>query len=127
MSKKQFYGIKYPFTNNDESNYFVDINHNEKDKLKSLLLHVLFTPKGQRIRNPNFGTNLIKYIFEPSDKQNWDNIIEEISNSINKYITNITINNISILNQTNNDIYVRVDYSVDNKYEVIEDNLIVKL
>lgn len=128
MNKKQFYGIKYPFTNNDVSNYYLDINQNYNDKIRSNLMHVIFTPKGQRLRQPDFGTNLIKYIFEPSDDKEWGNIISEISNSVNKYISNIKINDISVLDDDDKkDIYVKISYSVENNFDNYEDNLIVKL
>ena len=64
MKKTQFYGIKYPFTNQDAENYYVDLNSSVKDKVKSTLMHIIFTPKGQRYRKPDFGTNVIQYLFE---------------------------------------------------------------
>jgi phage baseplate assembly protein W len=63
MARQQLFGIKYPFTHDDYQNFFVDANINEKDKVRSQIMHVIFTPKGQRIRMPEFGTDLIKYIF----------------------------------------------------------------
>ena len=39
MSK--FYGIKYPFTSKDEENFYLDINKDLKDKVRSLLMHVV--------------------------------------------------------------------------------------
>ena len=61
MAKRQFFNMKYPFTTNDYQNFFVDVNMTEKDKIRSQIMHVVFTPKGQRLRNPEFGTDLIKY------------------------------------------------------------------
>ena len=59
---KQFYGIKYPFSEESDRLTFFDLNENKNESVRSMLLHILFTPKGQRLRQPNFGTNLIKYI-----------------------------------------------------------------
>ena len=78
MAKKQFFGIKYPFQNETEGECFMDLNASFKEKVKSEILHVIFTPKGQRYRNPDFGTDLIKYLFEPNDEEVWSKIKSEI-------------------------------------------------
>ena len=67
MAKQQFYGVKYPFVAEDVENYFIDVNKTLKDKVRSILMHIIFTPKGQKLRAPEFGTDLIRYIFEPND------------------------------------------------------------
>ena len=64
MAKKQFFGVKYPFLNDNERHFYVAANESVADKVRSQLMHIVFTPKGQRIRNPEFGTDLIKYIFD---------------------------------------------------------------
>ena len=55
MAKKQFLNIKYPFRNDGIQHFFLDANEEPKDKVRSDLLHVVFTPKGQRLRMPEFG------------------------------------------------------------------------
>lgn len=130
MAKKQFYGIKYPFTDNGMENYFLDVNYDTKDKVKSLLMHVVFTPKGQKIRDPEFGTNLIKYIFEPNDSVTWEGIKSEISEVVKRYIKGVTINNISLLERDesgDHEIYVRLDYSVVNGFKIVNDSLVTKI
>ena len=64
MALTQKFGIKYPFTLENDDELYMDLNMTREESLKSRLLHVIFTPKGQRLRNPDFGTDLIKYIFE---------------------------------------------------------------
>jgi phage baseplate assembly protein W len=78
MAKQQLFGIKYTFTQDDYQNFFVDANTTEKDKVRSQIMHVIFTPKGQRIRMPEFGTDLIKYIFSPSDSESWESVKNKI-------------------------------------------------
>lgn len=129
MAQKQFYGIKYPFTNECVENYFSDLNTDTKSKVRSLLMHVIFTPKGQKLRDPEFGTNLIKYIFEPSDGISWDGVKNEVSEAVKKYVKGVTINNISILEHDDDrhQIYVRLDYSVVNGFKVENDSLVTKI
>lgn len=129
MANVQYYGIKYPFTVTNDENYFTDVNYTLKDKVKSLLMHVIFTPKGQKIRDPEFGTNLIKFIFEPNDNESWESVKNEIMDVVKKYINGVTVNDISML-ETNDDshqLYVRVDYTVSNGIKTITDSLITKV
>ena len=58
MSKIQKYGIKYPFTSDNDEGYLLDLNETLADGVKSQVLHVIFTPKGQKLRDPDFGTDL---------------------------------------------------------------------
>lgn len=129
MANVQYYGIKYPFTVTNDENYFTDVNYTLKDKVKSLLMHVIFTPKGQKIRDPEFGTDLIKFIFEPNDNESWESVKNEIMEVVKKYINGVTVNDISML-ETNDDshqLYVRVDYTVSNGIKIITDSLITKV
>ena len=129
MEKVQYYGIKYPFVAQDTENYFVDVNKSKKDKVRSLLMHIIFTPKGQKLRDPEFGTDLIKYIFEPNDNISWDGIKHEVSEAVRKYVNGITINNISVLQieEEMAEIYVRLDYSVSNGIDIVNDSIVTKI
>ena len=61
---KQFYGIKYPFSEESNSLTFILILMKEiMKRCKKYVITYIFTPKGQRIRQPEFGTNLIKFYF----------------------------------------------------------------
>ena len=129
MAKRQFFGIKYPFTKDSDDNYFVDVNKDMKGRVRSQLMHVLFTPKGQYVRNPEFGTDLIKYIFEPNDSTTWDNVKQEVRDSVQRWLSNITINNISVIKNQNDEseIYVRIDYTVQEGNISTTDSIATKI
>lgn len=129
MAKKQFYGIKYPFISQDEENYFIDLNSDIKSKIKSLLIHVVFTPKGQRVRDPEFGTNLIRFLYEPNDNETWELIKNEVSNVVAKYINGIRINEITVLSsdEERRDVLVRLDYTITRGIQEETDSLITKI
>lgn len=129
MSKYQYFGIKFPFTHNDYTKFFVDANMTEKDKVRSQIMHVIFTPKGQRIRDPEFGTDLIKYIFSPSDSESWDGIKNEITTSVQKYIPNVILKNIRVVQSEDEraEIFVRMDYSIKEGNAIINDSIIAQL
>lgn len=125
----QQYGIKYPFTSESNNGYYVDTNLDIKSKIRSMLMHIVFTPKGQKIRDPNFGTNLIKYIFEPNETNTWDNISEELNNAISEFLPNVSIDNIDMLQGEENpyEIYVKISYSIDDGSSVIKDSIVTNI
>lgn len=96
MAKTQHIGIKFPFTRESKEKKFLDLDKDPVDGIISDLMHLIFTPKGQRLRDPDFGTNLIQFIFEPNDSQTWSDVEMEIKENVAKYIPNCTINGIEI-------------------------------
>lgn len=108
------YGIKYPFENNNIDNIFMDLNESYSDSIKSKVLHVIFTPRGQRLRLPSFGTNLIKYIFEPSVDTTLEMVKNEISQSIRTWVPNVEFDDITISDDENSEHgkIVVIHYSV---------------
>lgn len=129
MARQQYYGIRYPFTSNDSDNFYVDVNYTLKGKVRSQLMHVIFTPKGQKIRDPEFGTDLIKFIFENNDSASWEGIKNEVASVVNKYTTNITLNDINVLKgeEDPSEVFVRIDYSVKEGNKETKDSVIAKL
>jgi phage baseplate assembly protein W len=126
---KQFYDIKYPLTEESERLTFFDLNETFEDSVKSMVLHIILTPKGQRIRQPSFGTDLIKYIFEHNDEGTWNNIKDEIRKQISFYLPQVIFNNINVIQDEENkhDIYVEVDYSVENNGTITNNKTFVKI
>ena len=129
MARQQFFGIKYPFTHDDYQNFFVDANSTEKDKVRSQIMHVIFTPKGQRIRMPEFGTDLIKYIFSPNDSESWEAVKNEITSSVQRFVPNVVLNDIRVVQSTDEraEIFVRMDYSVKEGNKIIKDSIITQI
>jgi phage baseplate assembly protein W len=126
---KQHFGIKYPFRRDDFQHFFVDVNNDKKEKVRSQLMHIVFTPKGQRLRLPQFGTNLIKYIFDQDDSITWDAVKNEVSESVRRWSTNLAINNIQVVKneEDESEIYVRLDYSVIEGNKVTNDSVVVQV
>lgn len=133
---KQYYDIKYPLTNNNEDGFFVDLNETINDKLTSEMLHVVMTQKGERLRMPDFGTNLIKYIFNPNDAGSWSDVESDIRENVTKYVPDVTINRIRILKNTDGDEYATLDdhtilvdinYNVKKGKSIENNNVTVKI
>ena len=128
MARKQYFDIKYPFTNDDIEKYELDLNTSVKDRVTSDILHVIFTPKRQRLRMPDFGTDLIKYIFEPNDGESWDGIKKEIRESVSRWVNGVTINNIEVLSSEDGvQVFVRIDYGVKEGNSSYNNSVVVEL
>lgn len=129
MAKKQYMGIKYPFRADDFQHFFVDANNNAKDKARSELMHIVFTPKGQRVRLPEFGTDLIKFIFDPNEYTTWESVKNEVSDSVSRWASNIKLNDIQIVKNENDDseIYVKLVYSISEGNKITNDSIVVQV
>jgi len=129
MAKRQYMGIKYPFTSEGFQNFYVDVNGSIKDKIRSQLMHIVFTPKGQRLRLPQFGTDLIKFIFDQNESITWEAVKEEVSDAVKMWSSNIIINDIKVVKNEENEseIYVRLDYSVSEGNKVTNDSIVVQV
>jgi phage baseplate assembly protein W len=129
MAKKQFFGVKYPFLDDNERHFYVAANETIADKVKSQLMHIVFTPKGQRIRNPEFGTDLIKFIFDQNDGTTWEAVKMEVSESVTRWSNNLSLRDISVVKSEEDEsqIFVRLDYSVTEGNKVTNDSLVVEI
>ena len=122
-------GIKYPFRTDDFQHFFIDANNTQMEKARSEIMHIVFTPKGQRIRNPEFGTDLIKFIFDPNEDVTWEAVKDEVSDAVNRWASNIVLNNIQVVKneEDESEIYVRLDYSVSEGNKTTKDSIVVQV
>lgn len=124
INKGKYINIDYPFKESDKG-FFLNLNKDDKNAIKSDLMHLILTRKGERLYMPEFGTNLLKYIFEPNDSITQSSIKEEINDTVKRYIPNLRVNNIIITEnpQSEHGVKVQIDYSVTN--DVFEDSDII--
>lgn len=128
MGKRQYFGIKFPFVVGNEEHYTLNLNRSRKDKAISSILHVLFTPKRQRLRMPTFGTDLIRFIFDGKQDDNWEDIKSEIRNSVTSWVNGAYIDDIEVVStEDGREIYVKVSFTLTNGNTSESDKLIVRL
>lgn len=128
MARKQYFDIKYPFTNDDAEKFEFDMNQTQNERVTSDILHVIFTPKRQRLRKPTFGTDLIKYIFDPNDSMSWSGVKKEIQESVSRWVSGVKLNNIEVLStEDGTQIYVRIDYGVQQGNTVYNNSIAVQI
>jgi phage baseplate assembly protein W len=109
--RKPTYGINFPFAEGINGD-FIKLTETPELEIKSNLIHLLLTRKGSRYYLPDFGTNLYQYIFEPLDDITMGKIEDEITDAVEKYIPNLTINKIII-----NKFYDQIEFVADDKLQ----------
>lgn len=129
MAKQQFYNIQFPFVNDTENGAMFKLAPTDSERIKSDLRHLLFTPKGQKYMDPEFGTDLIRYVFDPSDDITWDGVRNEINQAVERYVPGVKINDIQISTdkETATDTYVQVYFTIIDGHRTIRDSLITKI
>ena len=126
MAKTQKYGIKFPINVSSDDMTLFDLSHSRAEQIKSEIIHLVFTPKGQRLRKPNFGTNLIQFIFNPNDNQSWGDIVSEIKESVKMWIPNCAITDVEVAEYEDGlTLFARIKYTLTEQdgniknYEII--------
>lgn len=104
------YNINFPLRDDVSTNTFFLTTKVTKDAFSSDLLLLLLTQKGERYYEPDYGTNLLKYIFEPNDNIVATDIEQEIKRTVSLYIPALTINKVSF------------NWNFDDNGEPISDN-----
>jgi phage baseplate assembly protein W len=98
----RFINIKFPLRDDVEKNKAFKMNTVTKEALTSNLLLLLLTKKGERYYEPNYGTNLIQYIFEPKDNLTITEIEAEIKETVKSFIPEVSISKIEFFEDVDN-------------------------
>jgi len=93
LQKSRAIGISLPFK---EAKVFSK-TLSTKAQIKSNLINLLLTTKGERILNPQFGSNFKTLLFEPLTDILVEQIKENILISINTFIPDITVTGMEII------------------------------
>ena len=97
-----------------------------KDQLKYNLVNLLLTNKGERIFNPNFGTDIRKQLFNQIEEDTYNVLIDDIRNTIELYIPQVTIEKLeAIPSYDQHIITINLTYriNISNEKDTITINL----
>ena len=113
MAQKSYINIQFPFQD-DPDGKFLKMNTEAKQAIKSDLIHLLLTNKGERLYLPDFGANLRQYLFEPNDEAIANSIKNEINEAIKKFIPNLNVTELTVTKSEDNihAVVVKIDYIV---------------
>ena len=109
LQKNIVIGVSLPFNAKGVFNK----TYSTKEQIKSNLLNLLLTAKGERLLNPNFGCNIHRQLFEQLTTETEQKVIYSIREAVNIFIPEIQILNIVVSpNIDFNSINVEVDYKI---------------
>jgi len=92
LQKKSVIGVSLPFNAPSAFNK----TYSTKDQIKSNLINLLLTDKGERVMNPEFGADLRRSLFEGINAENEVVIQNKIINAVNAFIPEVTLTDIVI-------------------------------
>jgi phage baseplate assembly protein W len=95
MANGRYININYPFKDSKKG-FFLDLTEQDNQAIKADLLHLILTRRGQRLYMPDFGTDLLRFIFEPNDALTEEGIKDEIRTVVKKFLPNLKLNEIVI-------------------------------
>jgi phage baseplate assembly protein W len=107
LQKNIAIGVSLPFNTPGVFNS----TYTTKDQIKSNLINLLLTTRGERIMSPLFGTGLRDFLFEGITDSNLENLKSDLINSINIFIPEIIVQEIIITpNVDYNSLELYVNY-----------------
>jgi len=128
LSEIKFININFPFKDSSRGD-FLELNDNDSNAIKADLMHLILTRKGERYYMPDFGTNLLQFIFEPNDNQTLSDIKQEITETDKLYIPNLVINQVLVEPSEESEYAstVRIDYTLTDDVFESSDFVIIQL
>jgi phage baseplate assembly protein W len=90
----KYINIKFPLEDDPINNFFLGRNRTTKEALVSNLNLLLLTNKWERYFNPLYGSDLLRFIFEPNNSNVRDQLDREIKDMVKRFIPQLSIENI---------------------------------
>ena len=103
--------IKFPIEDDLNKNRLFSMSSTTKDAISSNLMLLLLTERGSRYYMSDYGTYLIKYIFEPNDNITLKDIEDDLRETTKKYIPEIRIVSLTHEQPTETENIINVLYS----------------
>lgn len=128
MAQSNTIGINFPFIESNKG-YYLDMTTTDAEDVRASLMHLLLTNKGERFMMPEFGSDLLKYIFEPNDTITITDLKININTTVSKYIPNLQIDDIIINNSdlSKETITIKIEYTVSDGFYSQSDTLSIEL
>lgn len=126
MAQSNTIGINFPFKDS-ERGFYLDMTTTDAEETRAMLMHLLLTNKGERFMLPEFGSDLLKYVFEPNDAKTITDLKLDINATVGKFIPNVQINDIIIENSELSDqlVTIKIEYTFSDGVYTESDTLII--
>jgi len=92
LNQRVAVGVSIPFSSPSVFN----LTYTTTDQIKSNLINYILTNRGERVLNPNFGSNLRAQLFENIDPDTISALEMTIISDIRRYFPMISINSLTL-------------------------------
>ena len=111
LQKNIAIGISLPFSCTSERPF--NSTYSTKDQIKSNLINLILTNKGERVFNPEFGADLKRILFEGITESTISTARRQITDSISIFVPDAIVNEVEIIpNEDNNSLAITIKYSL---------------
>ena len=90
LNKNTAIGVKLPF--NAPGVFYSTFS--TKDQIRYNVVNLVLTSKGERVENPNFGTNVRSQLFQQIDPSTFSDLELGLVEDIQRYIPNVRVTNV---------------------------------
>lgn len=107
-------GVSIPFVGSviSGSDAVFSSTYTTTEQLRSDIINYTLTNKGERILNPNYGSDLRRFVFENINGVNLNNLKSQIIDGLKANFPQIIVNNVTITPDHDiNSININIDYS----------------
>jgi phage baseplate assembly protein W len=107
-------GVSLPFIGSiiSGSDAVFSSTYTTTEQLRSDVINYMLTNKGERVLNPNYGSDLRRFIFQSTTEVNLNNLKLQIIEGLRANFPQITTNSVNINpNYDVNSINIVIDYS----------------
>ena len=106
-----YVGIEFPLDYSQEG--FFRKTKTIRQQVKSNIRNLLLTEKGERVFQPNFGSNLKSLLFEQITPTSLENVENDIRESLSTWLPYVNVNNLVVVqdDRNPNQILTSLEYS----------------
>ena len=94
---------------------------NEEDHIRDMIEQILFTSPGERVNRPDFGSGLLKLVFEPNSSSLISSTQSIVQGSLQQWLGNLILVEAVKVSANDSTLEVQVQYSIrKNQQKKIE-------
>jgi phage baseplate assembly protein W len=95
------------------------LTQNNYAAINNSISNIIFTNKGEKVGDPEFGTNLRRLLFAPMDRITEHLMTDEIRDAISYYEPRVVLNHISLTPDYDNNYYgINILYTIVKSPEI---------
>lgn len=106
------------FAPNGDFNHYLD----ENAIIDSVLTYISIS-YGSYLFNPEIGTDLRFYIYQPLANSTITSLKNELESIISEFVSNVSVSNLSIVQQTSTSLTINITLSINNFYKDVTLNI----